>query len=76
MKKMTLTNSFHGTECVVLVPDGVAATGSEIEAYNWLQGQAERSYYAEDNRNARRVLRRVKNTLCGCADCCCGVVRP
>lgn len=72
---MTLTNSFHGTECVILVPEGIVATGSEREAYNWLQGQAQASYYAADSQNARRVLRRVKNALCGSDDCTCGVVR-
>jgi len=71
--KVTLTNSFHGTECVVLVPAGFA--GEEDRAWDYLQEQAHASYYGGNNRNARAVVRRAKNTLCGSDDCTCGTVR-
>lgn len=66
--KITLKNDFHGTECVVIV-----------HADNAPEAWFEIQYAADDDRRrgapSRRRLARVRATLCGSADCQCGVVR-
>jgi hypothetical protein len=60
--KMTLSNSFHGTEIRVMIPAGFHPNG-QTEAYQWF----------ELNRPA--TAKKIKKTLCGFSGCTCGVVR-
>ncbi len=67
MHKITLSNSFHGTETTVIV----AATDAQ-EAWMEIQILAnEERHYGP----AHRRLARVRDKLCGSSDCQCGVVR-
>lgn len=68
MRKITLTNSFHGTSTAVLVPDSVA---NQRDAWLLLQEQANFGGTTE-----RRRLARVRRALCPYADCQCGGLRP
>ena len=68
MHKITLTNSFHGTSAVVLVPDSVA---NQRDAWLHLQVAAN-----DGSARERRRLNRVRQALCPHADCQCGGLRP
>jgi len=67
MKKIILTNSFHGTQVTVL-------TSTPDAHETWLDIQ-----YAAlgpaPTRAARAKYRRVCRALCGMRDCACGIVR-
>lgn len=67
MYKVKLSNSFHGTECVIL-----SHTDDMWDAWLDLQIMA-----SEDRigRGHRQKLARVRRLLCGADDCGCGIVR-
>ena len=67
MKKVTLKNSFHGTEIAILHEEDNAA-----DAWQEIQSAAAMEYHYGP---ARRRLARIRNRLCGSTDCKCGVVR-
>ena len=67
MKKVTLRNSFHRTNCTVLVPNEHIQ-----DAWGYIQIQA---YRADATDAAKRIYRRVRRELCGIEDCKCGIVR-
>lgn len=62
MKKITLKNSFHGTE-------GEIFSNSEIPSDAWLAVQLDQSAKGRDTE------RRIRKALCGVSDCKCGIVR-
>jgi hypothetical protein len=66
MKKMTLTNSFHGTEVTILVRDETESPAEAIQILEWR---------AARDPAAARALRRVWRDLCGIPGCQCGTVR-
>lgn len=66
MTTITLTNSFHNTECRVSAKWGETAR----EAWEEIQIRA-----MEGDESAKRAKRRVRNALCGSHDCTCGTVR-
>jgi hypothetical protein len=59
MKKITLTNSFHGTEITVLVKSAALLA----------------MYPSELSKSQRRTVKRIRLRLCSTNDCACGVVR-
>ena len=65
--KITLTNSFHGTTCTVVVPTDIR---DPHEAWLYLQELANFGGATE-----RRRLARVRRTLCPLSNCRCGVLR-
>ena len=68
MKKIKLTNCFHGTECWIL--------SDAEEAQNaWYELRIE-AWANPDNKAAKAKMRRVWRRLCGIEGCTCGVVRP
>jgi hypothetical protein len=69
MKRLTLTNSFHGTSVGVLVPDWVE---TQAEAWRRIQTQAR----CRNGVQAQRTAARIRRALCGTRGCTCGVVRP
>jgi len=68
MKKITLRNSFHGTEIEILAPD--YCEGS-LDAWAWAQEEV----YRDQTNAAKQRLRKIERTLCGCEGCQCGGVR-
>lgn len=62
MKKITLKNSFHGTQVEI---HSESATAQEA----WLEAQLDQSA------NGRDTERRIRKALCGVSDCKCGIVR-
>ena len=68
MRKITLTNSFHGTRTNVLVPDSIA---NQRDAWLHLQAAAN-----DGGTTERRRLARVRRALCPHSDCQCGGLRP
>ncbi len=62
MKKITLKNSFHGTEIVIY-------SKSETAHDAWIEVQIDQSA------NARKTERKIRKALCGFSDCTCGTVR-
>ena len=67
MHKIKLTNSFHGTEAVVIADaDNAADAWQEIQISAYFEG-----YHGPANRR----LARVRDKLCGSHDCQCGIVR-
>jgi hypothetical protein len=70
MKKLQLTNSFHGTEMTVLAPD------NWDEREYWLQVQAY-AYglpFGPERTKARNRMNKIRRTLCGSRSCTCGVI--
>jgi hypothetical protein len=67
---ITLSNSFHGTECRIR---SNAATASE--AWDYLLRTASNGADEGDRRRAKATIRRVRAILCGSDTCTCGVVR-
>lgn len=67
MNKITLKNSFHGTEATVIV-----AADSAQDAWTEIQIAA---YEERHHGPAHRRLARVRSVLCGSDHCQCGVVR-
>jgi len=67
--KITLRNSFHRTECVVVLPE-IYATEPSATPLHFLELNA-----AHGDARAKRQLARVKRILCGAMDCKCGTVR-
>ena len=68
MHKVTLSNAFHGTSTVVLVPNEVQG---QHEAWLLLQEQAN-----DGGARERRRLNRVRRALCPSSTCKCGGLRP
>lgn len=66
--KITLRNTFHGTECIVVLPE---IYKDEPSANPW--------HFIELNamhcRFNKRRMQRVRRLLCGVSECKCGVVR-
>jgi hypothetical protein len=62
MKKITLKNSFHGTEVEIF-------SESEIPSEAWLNMQLDQSA------KGRKIERRIRKALCGMSNCKCGIVR-
>lgn len=67
MKKIELTNSFHGTKVSAVVP---AEWTNEGNGYCWMQIQQA----AYTDVRMRRLERRIRRELCA-HGCTCGVVR-
>lgn len=67
--KIKLRNSFHGTSCVVVLPE-IYATEPGCDPWRFIEFNA-----AHGNPRAKRQFTRVKRILCGCTDCKCGTVR-
>lgn len=67
MKKITtISNSFHNTHMNVRIPE-------DQDIGEWwmdLHGQA-----SNGDKNAKAMIRRIHNSLCGSKDCTCGVIR-
>jgi len=69
---VTLSNSFHGTETRVRVPQTVASHAQALGCDVWTYV----CHLADNGDGAmRRRVRRVRRALCGCTGCACGVVR-
>jgi len=66
--RITLRNTFHGTECAVLLP---RIYKDEPSANPWHFIELNSSH----DKAQRRRMQRVKRLLCGVSDCKCGVVR-
>jgi len=68
VKRITLSNDFHNTECRVMMP--LDFDGSQSEAYQAIEAAADSGGEA-----AKARLRRVRKALCGHEGCTCGIVR-
>ena len=71
MKKIILRNSFHGTACAILAGEGDSPYAAYQDILCLAHGAQD---YAERRRNLAK-LRRINRTLCGMADCKCGIIR-
>jgi len=69
MKKIILTNSFHGTQVTVLTSTPGDARETWLDIQYAALGPA-------PTRAARAKYRRVCRVLCGIKGCTCGIVRP
>ena len=70
MHTVTLSNSFHGTECRIL-----STLDNPGEAWDLLLRAAANAADEGDRRRAKATIRRVRAALCGSDTCTCGVVR-
>lgn len=66
--KITLRNTFHGTECTVLLPE-IYKDEPSANPWHFIELNA-----SHDKAHKRR-MQRVKRLLCGVSGCQCGVVR-
>lgn len=67
MKRIKLTNSFHGTGCYIL-------SDTEEQGNAWLELQVE-AWANPHNKAVKAKMSRVWRKLCGIEGCTCGVVR-
>jgi len=70
MQTIELTNSFHNTSIPIARHWADDAAGADMETWQYIQLRA-----MDGDASAKRVERRIRNTLCGMSDCHCGVVR-
>ena len=83
--RIEFTNSFHGTSVRVLVPSDLIDPATDAvhrmrTAWEWLQHQAGTKWSGpgaggrHPSDGYRHTLSRVRQALCGIADCRCGTV--
>ena len=61
MKRVTLTNSFHGTSVAVWLPRPMSGCSfADLQASGLVSA---------------RTLAKIRRALCGVKGCCCGVLR-
>lgn len=72
MKKITLKNSFHGTQITILAENhespGDFIERLEITAYR-------RDIPRKVSQSAQKRLSKITKALCGMSDCSCGTIR-
>lgn len=66
MKKLILANSFHNTKITILSDES-----SPYAAWQCLGYLA----YCQNDKNAKRKLKKIEKALCGMNDCKCGILR-